>query len=230
MNCSASSLPPGSVRSVSGTEHAELVSSICKAAAPCNVAPIVVRRWIARGRLPQPPWRLRQIHEVRDLNDAGRRLRGHGAAQGTETRSTQGCTCDLCCKTKTDAVRAGDRHRAHKRLPPEVRQQLLDAIYAGMPTATVIDLGLTSHQVWGLTKTDERWAAALEAAPKASRRDDLKHGRNAAYVQGCVCSDCRDHQRIRMDRREQRARIIVRAGAVVAATEPEIAKSGPSLT
>ena len=31
---------------------------------------------IARGRLPQPPWTVRQIHELRDLDDAGRRLRG----------------------------------------------------------------------------------------------------------------------------------------------------------
>jgi hypothetical protein len=63
----------------------------------------------------------------------------------------------------------------------------------------------------------------------ASRRDDLKHGRNAAYVQGCVCSDCWAHQRIRDGpRRAGRARIIVRAGAVVAATEPESVESGPS--
>ncbi len=205
MNCSASSLPPGSVRSVSGTEQAELVSSIRMAVAACNVTPIVVRRWIARGWLRQPPWTLRQIHEVRDLDDAGRRLRGSGAAHGTETRSTPGCNCGLCCKAKADAVRAGDRRRAHKRLSPGVRQQLLDAIYAGRPfRAIVIDLGLTSNQVWGLTKTGEHWAAALEAALMASRRDDLQHGTSAAYVQGCVCSDCRAHQRIRMDRREQR--------------------------
>ena len=42
MNCSASSLPPGSVRSVSGTVPAELVSSLRGAAAACNVTPIVV--------------------------------------------------------------------------------------------------------------------------------------------------------------------------------------------
>jgi hypothetical protein len=32
----------------------------------------------------------------------------------------------------------------------------------------------------------------------ASRRDDLQHGTNAAYVHGCVCNECREHQRIRM--------------------------------
>jgi hypothetical protein len=62
------------------------------------------------------------------------------------------------------------------------------------------DLGLTSNQVWGLTRTDQEWAERLEAALSATRRDDLDHGTNAAYVQGCVCSECRAHQRIRMAR------------------------------
>jgi hypothetical protein len=40
-----------------------------------------------------------------------------------------------------------------------MRQQLLDAIYAGQPFRTVLrDIGLTSNQVWGLTKTDQEWA------------------------------------------------------------------------
>jgi hypothetical protein len=50
------------------------------------------------------------------------------------------------------------------------------------------DLGLTSQQVWGLTKTDQEWSAELEAALTAARRDDLEHGTNAAYVNGCVCA------------------------------------------
>jgi hypothetical protein len=32
----------------------------------------------------------------------------------------------------------------------------------------------------------------------AARREDLKHGTNAAYVQGCVCTECREHQRQRL--------------------------------
>jgi hypothetical protein len=40
----------------------------------------------------------------------------------------------------------------------------------------------------------------VETALTATRRDDLEHGTNAAYVQGCVCSDCREHQRVRMAR------------------------------
>jgi hypothetical protein len=36
------------------------------------------------------------------------------------------------------------------------------------------------------------------AALTATRRDDLQHGSTPAYVRGCRCSDCREHQRIRM--------------------------------
>ena len=67
------------------------------------------------------------------------------------------------------------------------------------PFRTVLrDLGLTSNQVWGLTKTDQKWSEQLGAALMAIRRDDLKHGTNAAYVRGCVCRECREHQRVRM--------------------------------
>jgi hypothetical protein len=99
----------------------------------------------------------------------------------------------------SDKQRAFGRARAQKRLPVELRQQLLEAIYARVPFRAVLrDLKLTPNQVWGLTKTDEEWSAALEAALTAARRDDLTHGTNAAYVAGCVCKDCREHQRRRM--------------------------------
>jgi hypothetical protein len=64
--------------------------------------------------------------------------------------------------------------------------------------ASRCDLGLTSNQVWGLTKTDDEWASALETALIATRRDDLRHATNAAYVHGCVCKECRANQRQRM--------------------------------
>ena len=83
--------------------------------------------------------------------------------------------------------------------PIRMAQELLAAIYAGQPFRTVLrDLGVTANQVWGLTKTDSEWSAELEAALTATRRGDLKHGTNAAYVAGCVCKDCREHQRQRM--------------------------------
>jgi hypothetical protein len=90
---------------------------------------------------------------------------------------------------------------AQQRLPVEMRQQLLEAIYSGQPFRTVLgDLGLTSNHVWGLTRTDQEWSEKLEAALTAARRDDLEHGTNAAYVHGCVCGECRDHQQVRMGR------------------------------
>ncbi|HEY6688287.1 MAG TPA: hypothetical protein VI094_19000 [Propionibacteriaceae bacterium] len=91
--------------------------------------------------------------------------------------------------------------RRKERLPIEVRQQLLDAIYAGQSFRRVLrDLGLSPNQIWGLTKTDNEWLAALDAALTATRRKDLQHGTNAAYVAGCVCKECRENQRVRMAR------------------------------
>ena len=107
-----------------------------------------------------------------------------------------------CRQAHTDSERSRKRANAQVRLPAKVRQRLLNAIYAGTPFRTVVrDLGLTSQQVWGLTKTDQGWATALEAALTAARRDDLEHGTNAAYANGCVCKDCREHQQRRMGRR-----------------------------
>jgi hypothetical protein len=82
-----------------------------------------------------------------------------------------------------------------------MRRKFLDALYGGQPFRTALrELGLTSNQVWGLTKTDRDWSEKLEAALTATRRDDLKHGTSAAYARGCVCSECREWQRIRMAR------------------------------
>jgi hypothetical protein len=58
-----------------------------------------------------------------------------------------------------------------------MRAQLLDAICDSKPFRQALrDMGLTPNQVWGLTKTDEEWSIALEAALKGTRRDDLRHG------------------------------------------------------
>ncbi len=118
------------------------------------------------------------------------------APHGTSARWHSGCRCTQCRAAHSDTKRAWRRARARKRLPLEVRQQLVEAIYAGQPFRTVLrDLGLTPNQVWGLTKTDQEWSAELEAALTATRRDDIEHGATAAYVAGCVCAECREHQR-----------------------------------
>jgi hypothetical protein len=120
---------------------------------------------------------------------------------GTRARWTSGCRCPACRQAHANSERSRKRANAQTRLPAKVRQRLLNGIYAGTPFRTVArDLGLTSQQVWGLTKTDQAWSTALDAALTAARRDNLEHGTNAAYVNGCLCGDCREHQQRRMGR------------------------------
>jgi hypothetical protein len=158
------------------------VFSVRQAAAACNVSSPGAEVALA-GAASAPPWTAEQLRRIRDVTDPHRHRLGSSAAHGTMARWNAGCSCG----------------KAQERLPPEVRQRLLDAIYAGKPfRRTLGDLGLTSNQVWGLTKTDTNWLAALDAALAATRRHDLRHGTNAAYVAGCVCKECREHQRVRM--------------------------------
>ena len=84
------------------------------------------------------------------------------------------------------AISAAERTatpRGHLREPPSSGsrlrrgKRLLDGIYAGQPFWSLLrDPGLTPNQVWGLNKTDDEWSAALEAALRATRRAELKHG------------------------------------------------------
>jgi hypothetical protein len=153
----------------------EAVTSVRQAAAACNVSRSVVERWLSRELLPDPPWSLQQLHQVRDVTDPEGRRRGSRAAHGTMARWSAGCSCAACRETQRATARTRGRVKAKKRLPAEVREQLLAAIYAGLPFRQVLrDLGLTSNQVCGLTMTDAEWSAALEAALTTTRRDDLE--------------------------------------------------------
>jgi hypothetical protein len=116
----------------------EEVSSVRQAAAVCNVTPPVVRRWLSLGLISGPPWTVGQLHEVRDMTDPEGRRRGPQVAHGTLTRWLEGCDCDRCRAAQNDAARACFRRKAQERLPVEVRQQLLDAIYDGQQFRTAI--------------------------------------------------------------------------------------------
>jgi hypothetical protein len=156
-----------------------------QAASASGVSPFVVRRWISQGLLDEPPWTLDEVQRVRDTQHPGPRSQ---AAHGSTARWNEGCACAVCRRAHSNDARVRKRAIAQARLPADVRQRLLDAIYTGQPFRGALrDLALTSNQVWGLTKTDEEWSTALEAALMATRQDDLEHGTNAAYVNGCVC-------------------------------------------
>ena len=173
-----------------------MVGSVRQAALASGVSPFVVRRWISQGLLDEPPWTLDEVQRVRDTQHPGSRSQ---AAHGSTARWNEGCACAVCRRAHSNDARVRKRARAQARLPAKVQQKLLAAIDDGQHfRATLRDLGLTPNQVWGFTMTDEEWSTSLEAALMATRRDDLKHGTNAAYVAGCVCGDCRDHQRVRM--------------------------------
>jgi hypothetical protein len=178
------------------------VSSARQAAAAAGVSPPVVRRWLDLGLISAPPWTLQQLQKVRDSTDPQGQRRGSHAAHGTWTRWNQGCSCEQCRCLQSDTARVRGRAKAQTRLSMEVRQQLLKALSAGQPFREVLrDLGLTPNAVWGLAKTDLEWAGALEGTLEATRRSDLEHGTNAAYVAGCVFRQCREHQQKRMGRR-----------------------------
>jgi hypothetical protein len=156
-----------SVRVVSRRKQIEngSVFSVQQAAAACNASPPVVRRWLSLGLLSAPPWTVEQLRRVRDVTDPQRHRLGSGAAHGTMARWNSGCSCARCRQMQSNAARARGRRKAQERLSPEMRQRLLDAICAGKPFRRALrHLGLTSNQIWGLTKTDTEWLAAFDAA------------------------------------------------------------------
>ena len=81
--------------------------------------------------------------------------------QGTNAGWYTGCRCDPCRQAHSDVERARGRAQAQRRLPVELRQQLLDAVYASQPFRQVLsDLGMTPSQMWGLARTDEEWSSS----------------------------------------------------------------------
>jgi hypothetical protein len=147
-----------------------------------------------------PPWTRQQLHQIRDETDPQGRRRGPQVPHGTLTLAGR-LRLRRCRDAQNDAARARFRRKAQERLTAEVRQRLLDALYSRQPFRTALrELGLTSNQVWGLTKTDDEWSVALDDALMATRPNDRQHGTNAAYMAGCVCKERREHQQRRMGR------------------------------
>jgi hypothetical protein len=128
------------------SEAEELITSARRAAAICGVTRFAIRAWMDRGLLPVPPWTAQQLRQVRDAKE----LRpGPQAPHGTRARWSYGCGCPQCREAQNDTGRVYGRVKARDRLPVEVRERLLDAIYAGQPFRTILrDIGPTPSQVW----------------------------------------------------------------------------------
>jgi hypothetical protein len=76
---------------------------------------------------------------------------------------------------------------AREAATAEVRQQVVDAIYAGQSFRSALcDLNLTLTRFCSMARVDREWSAGWRAVLMTTRRDDLKHGTNAACVAGCV--------------------------------------------
>jgi len=77
-----------------------------------------------------------------------------------------GSSCAECRRGDSDRERACKRALSQGRLPVEVRQQLLEAIYDDQPFRTVLlDLSLTSNQVLGAHQDRPRQVREARGRP-----------------------------------------------------------------
>jgi hypothetical protein len=112
------------------SEATEQITSVRQAAAFCNVSRYIVLGWIGRGLLAEPPWTHQQLRQALAAAGPGRDPQ---TPHGTRARWSHGCSCADCRRAHSDSLRAPGRARAQRRLPADVRQQLLEAIYARQP-------------------------------------------------------------------------------------------------
>jgi hypothetical protein len=174
----------------------EPLITVRAAAGACGVTPTAVRGWLADGRIGDPPWTVEQLESVRDRPSS--RARGAKAAHGTVVRYAEGCSCDRCRTAEMIGRGTGNE----RRQTPVSLSRLASSFSPSYSLATfhavLRDLGITANLVWGRARRDPDWAADFDAVLLATRREELEHGTNAAYVQGCVRPDCRAHQLRRM--------------------------------
>jgi len=123
----------------------DLVTSIRGAASVCGVSPFIVRGWLNRGLLSEPPWALQQLRQARAIAEPADQSQ---AAHGSTAPWNAGCSCATCRGAHNDIARVRTRAKAAARLPVEIRQQLLDAMCDGKSFRLALrDLALTPNQV-----------------------------------------------------------------------------------
>jgi hypothetical protein len=149
---------------------------------------------------PRTAVEMQQLHNVRDMTDPQGRRRGPQLAHGMMTRWNGDVAAPDAARPRTTLPGPGTSPSAEAATSRSAAAAPRRHLQRSAVPDGARDLGRTSNQVWGFTKTNQEWSERLEAALTATRRDDLQHGTNAAYVHGCVCRECRAHQRRRMAR------------------------------
>ena len=69
-------------------KETDLVTSIRGAASVCGVSPFIVRGWMSRGLLSEPPWTLQQLGQARAITEpADQPQASHGSRAIRDGRS-----------------------------------------------------------------------------------------------------------------------------------------------
>lgn len=76
-----------------------------------------------------------------------------------------GCGCDDCRAWHYESTRQRRRDQIEKKFPEQTRREVLAAVADGTQVAdAAAKVGVSAHQVWGYTRVDEVFAAALDEA------------------------------------------------------------------
>ena len=164
-----------------------------QAAGLLNVSPSTISRWRAKDMLGAPPWTAAELWAVKNRPRAPRRRQGITSRHGTRSRSGSGCRCDRCQAASAAYQREWERRKAEKRLPPNVRAELITRLSRGELLATAARaLHITTNQIWGRARRDLEWAELLQTTLDQARPSDLRHGVQSGFNRGCRCTECRE--------------------------------------
>ena len=129
--------------------------------------------------------------------DGGEGRYGHG----TRARWTSECRCPDCRQAHADAERSRKQAKAQTRLPAKSGSSFSTAFMQALPFRTIVrDLGLTSQQVWGLTKTDQAWSTTRGCTDRSPRTTAWNTAPTLPTRTAACAGIAEEHQQRRMGR------------------------------